>query len=269
MNAAKLRGTRTRGATPNASGFPTVQPFVWEYGKMLDIGSFGGTFCITGCVNWLNNRGQAVGGSDLPGDTTEHPFLWSEDEGMKDLGTLGGIFGAALWVNEDGKVVGAATTEGDLASLAFLWVEGHMTNFGALAGDACSIGINFNSHNQVVGSSVPAADCGSDSGRAFLWEGGDLIDLNIFVPTRSGLTLTQGAFINDRGEILATGVLADGDIRSVLLIPCDENHPGIEDCDYSLVDPAAAAQWLAQTNNKVPEMFRHRLSARRFVGRRP
>jgi hypothetical protein len=44
-----------------------------------------------------------------------------------------------------------------------------------------------------------------------------------------------GAYnINDRGEITGQGVLANGDSRVVLLVPCDENHAGIEGCDYSL-----------------------------------
>jgi probable HAF family extracellular repeat protein len=229
-------------ATPNASGVPTVHPFLWENGKMLDLGSFGGTNCIAGCANWLNDRGQVVGSSNLTGDSTAHPFLWSEHEGMKDLGTLGGTFGLANWVNEDGEVVGAATTKGDQALLAFLWKDGLMTNLGALAGDACSIGININSHDQIVGSSVSAANCPSDVGRAFLWEESDLIDLNAFVPAASGLTLTQGAFINDRGEILASGLLPDGSSRSVLLIPCDEDHPSIEGCDYEPLDQATIVQ---------------------------
>jgi hypothetical protein len=45
------------------------------------------------------------------------------------------------------------------------------------------------------------------------------------------LTLTAGISINDRGEITAQGLLANGDQHAVLLIPCDENHPGVEGCD--------------------------------------
>jgi hypothetical protein len=91
----------------------------------------------------------------------------------------------------------------------------------------------------VVGSSVSVDNCFiSDSGRAFLWEDGDMLDLNAFVPPGSDLALTQGAFINDRGEILASGVLLSGDSRSVLLIPCDDEHPGIQGCDYGPLDPS-------------------------------
>lgn len=106
----QIAGISYTSSTPNPSGMPTVDPFLWEKGKILDLGSFGGTY---GAVGWLNNQGQVAGFSNLTGDTTAHPFLWSQAEGMKDLGTLGGTFGLANWVNETGEVVGTATTQGD------------------------------------------------------------------------------------------------------------------------------------------------------------
>jgi probable HAF family extracellular repeat protein len=228
-----------------------VAPFVWENGKMLNLGNFGGSF---GGPGWLNNRGQVVGASNLSGDTTAHPFLWTEAEGMKDLGTLGGTFGFANWINESGEVVGAATNQGDEAVLAFLWKNGVMTNLGTLDGDPCSVAINVNSRRQVVGSSV--TDCLSDSGRAFLWENsGPMIDLNTFLPPGSDLSLTQGAYINDGGEILATGVLPNGDSRAVLLVPCGERTAGCQD--------AAEGRTAATQNNPTAGINRSTTSTQR------
>lgn len=71
-----------------------------------------------------------------------------------------------------------------------------------------------------------------------------MVDLNTLIPPDSQLHLYWAPFIDDRGEIGAFGVLPDGDSHATLLIPCDENHPGIEGCDYSMVGarPMASVQ---------------------------
>ena len=46
----------------------------------------------------------------------------------------------------------------------------------------------------------------------------------------------DGAFINDRGEIAEMGEYSRmATSMPFLLIPCDEHHPGIEGCDYSMM----------------------------------
>jgi probable HAF family extracellular repeat protein len=193
---------------------------------MLDLGSFGGTL---GGPSWLNNRSQVVGFSNLPGDATAHPFLWSKAAGLKDLGTLGGTFGSAFWVNESGESVGAATNQNDQAVLAFLWKEGVMTNLGSLAGDPCSSAENINSRGQIVGSSSAQCTFAHTDTRAFLWEnGGPMIDLNVFVPPGSGLKLFEAGYVNDRGEILVLGLLPNGDSRTALLVPCEGDDDGCQ-----------------------------------------
>jgi probable HAF family extracellular repeat protein len=109
-----------------------------------------------------------------------------------------------------------------------------------VAGDTCNEALSINSQGQIVG--FGSADC-SNEDHAFLSEnGGPLIDLQSLVAPGSGVTLINAIFINDRGEIAAFGKLSNGDEHALVLIPCDEQHHGIEDCDYSLVHATAAAQ---------------------------
>jgi probable HAF family extracellular repeat protein len=49
------------------TGFPTFDAFLWENGKMVDLGTLGGTFSFPLA---LNNRGQVAGTSNLAGDPT-------------------------------------------------------------------------------------------------------------------------------------------------------------------------------------------------------
>lgn len=234
-----------------ATGVPTVDPFLWETGQMVDLGGLGGTF---GSAGWLNARGQVVGNSNLPGDFTQHPFLWDHSV-LTDLGTLGGSFGNAIHANDAGEVVGFATNQGDQAVLGFLWKNDKMTNLGSLANYACSLGEHINSSGQIVGIASAGCTFQEGDGHAVLWESdGSIIDLNDVVSPGSGLTLFEPGFINDRGEIIGKGPLANGNIRTFLLIPCDENHPEVAGCDYSLVQgnaPASASASLTEAQQKV------------------
>jgi probable HAF family extracellular repeat protein len=174
-----------------------------------------------GFTNALNNKGQVVGQSNLFGDQTAHPFLWDRGT-LKDLGTLGGDFGTASWLNDTGDVAGGARTA-DASFHAFFWRKGVMTDLGTVNGDTCSAAHNMNADGTVVGTS---GDCGGQFEKhGFVSvHGGQMIDLNEFVPPGSTLTVTDGETINNRGEIAGSGMLPNGDFHTVVLIPCDHQH---------------------------------------------
>jgi probable HAF family extracellular repeat protein len=202
-------------------GVPT-HPFFWEHGRMVDIGTLGGTCAFTATIN---NRGQVAGSANLTGDQTEHPFLWERGK-MRDLGTLGGTFGLANWLNDAGEVAGVATTTGDEFAHAFFWQHGVMIDLGTIKDDPCSIAHFMNVRGQVVGTSG-CTDTEIEV-HGFLWEpGGTMIDLNDFVPPGSNLRVTDGETISDSGEIAGSGELPNGDFHAIVLVPCDDSE---KDC---------------------------------------
>src|SRR5262249_52195124 len=259
----QVAGFSDTSPNPGPLGVPPVDPFLWQQGAIVDLGTLGGTY---GSPYGLNNRGQVVGLSDLTGDQTFHPFLWYKGT-LTDLGTFGGNFGLADGINDSGEIVGWATNNNDQALLASLWKNGVITNLGTLDGDDCSLAFHINSRGQIVGNSFP---CAGGLGQGFLWQNGFMTDWNALLPPGSDLTpWGDGASINDRGEIAGVRMLRNGDLHAFLLIPCDENHPGVEGCDYSLVEaPATVTQPVPAirdaSRRALPPSFMSRLSRYHF-----
>jgi probable HAF family extracellular repeat protein len=247
----------------------TTGAFLWKNGTLRDLGNFGGTCTVP---SFLSDQGQVLGISTLPGDTAQHPFLWPGKNGtIQDLGTLGGTstFAAPFGINH-GEIVGSANLKGDAAEHAFLWKNGKMRDLGTVDSDQCSEGYGINSKGQVVGTSFGTC---FTAPRAFLWQkGGPMVDLNTLIPPGSDLHLEFPGTINDRGEIAGNGSDSNGNEHAFLLIPCDENHPDVDGCDYSLVDasttapdrptptqrPTTANPWLSGAANPMMRFFGHR-----------
>ena len=218
------------------TGIPTEDPFLWTNGKMIDLGTLGGT---TGFSVWLNDRGQVVGVSNLVGDVYSHGFLW--DRGvLRDLRppANGGNYSWTYWINELGDVVGGATLSGDELNDAMLWRFGKPIDLGTIGQDVCSEATGMNDFGQIVGISNECSGPWDPSGwatmRAFLWQRGrPMVDLNALVEENpSNLHLFWGAYINDSGEILAEGLLSTGDIHAALLVPSGDCK---EDCERRIV----------------------------------
>lgn len=225
--------------SPNPdTGVPTMHPFLWQDGKMTDLGTLGGT--LLGPLQCANNQGQVTGQSSLPGDLILHAFLWNQRK-LMDLGTLGGDNSQATWINNAGDVVG----EADLPSNnpdqhhAFLWRKGVMIDLGTLGSTSHAAAVN--EKGQVVGRSR-LGDPSTELQHAFLWEnGGSMVDLNTLIGPNSPLELYGAENINDSGWIAGRGLPAGCDNKDAcghafLLIPC--NPASGQDCSPVAVNVA-------------------------------
>ena len=117
------------GATRQSCAVHAPHPVLWQYGKIVKLGSLGGA---RGSVGEINNWGQIVGWSDLAGDTTSHAYLWQQFTGMIDLGTLpGDVSSSGYGINDLGRIVGSSC-DSDGNCRAVLWQGSAMTDLNTL-----------------------------------------------------------------------------------------------------------------------------------------
>lgn len=166
----------------------------------------------------INDRGQVVGISGICDQAAGrysaiHAVLW-EDGRATSLGTLGGVaWNTPMALNDRGDVVGfsnvSADDGGDFNAEAFLWTHGGgMRALGVLPGDATSQALGINERRQVVGVSCSE---GFVSCRAFLWEHGEMVDLNSLTSNGDERLLYAANDINNAGEITGESVEASGE----------------------------------------------------------
>ena len=160
----------------------------------------------------INDKGQIVGISGLcsnavGGTSAEHAVLW-ENEKAPPI-NLGNFDGGLAWntptaINNRGQVVGFGNQQGSPATafnpIGFLWKRGQgIQSIPPIGNDTNSWAWGVNVHGQVVGQSF---NQNTGAARAFLYEKGQLTDLNTLVQANSSLELLLANDINDEGEIV-------------------------------------------------------------------
>jgi len=266
-NRGQVEGASFTNATVNAAtGLPTVHPFLWTNGKMVDLGSLGGTLAGYGGNNQqgaLNNHGQVVGLSNLAGDQIADPFFW-DGATLIDLFTTtqGANPVTANALNDSAEIVGTAIFSDRPIADAYVWRKGVATDLGTVGDDCFSEAFAINSRRQVVGQSF---SCVSNTLRSFLWENGSIVDLSA-ISSPNILELIDTTAINDRGEIGGVGVppgcpnLSDALCgHAFILIPvCADGNAG---CADAPLDPAIAAQSGRSQGTAAHAMTRQQLNA--------
>jgi probable HAF family extracellular repeat protein len=217
--------------------------FVWSKSSgATDIGLQPNSINGDNFPNCINNNGEIVGDSYgtggflwtkgsgymvMPGSNTEatsindsgtvvgsttsfslrHAYAWSEEDGMIDLGTLGGPINGQISrahaINNNGWVVGESTWDSSQETRvhAFLWTESNgMTDLTPLhAGESHASAVN--DLGQVVGSLSS-----NGPSHAFVWtEQNGIIDLNTLLPINSGWELMDALDINVKGQVVGSG----------------------------------------------------------------
>jgi probable HAF family extracellular repeat protein len=164
-----------------------LRAVLWsDAGRPVDLGTLGGHQAI---AYGINEKGQVVGQSSLPGDAVVHMFFWQEGAGMKDVGTLlpddTGV--GLVSINNRGEMVGwscgPSETETPFICGPLYWREGMKQPIDL---------------NQVTQSPHLGICCASD-----INDSGEIV-VAVFDPSYNG-----------------------GDIRAAVLVPTqDEQGPG-------------------------------------------
>jgi probable HAF family extracellular repeat protein len=134
--------------TSMLAGDESWHAFLWENGKMVDLGTLGGESSESLAIN---EQGWIVGRSDYSPDSPDHhAVLWFGRKGKQDLGVVAPCHNStATAVNSRGFVVGGlggcTDDPGDLGfSSAFVWRPGRrMADLNSLVIAGSNMHIEF------------------------------------------------------------------------------------------------------------------------------
>lgn len=222
-----------------ASDVNANHAFLWKKSRgMIALGTFPGGDGMA-FARALNNSSQVVGAAEIlesvrPRFATEHAFLWTARDGMKDLGALpGDDFSVATTINDRGEVVGYSRPDtfssstrwfiwdkkqgmrelnigieidsepfinhfGLVAGGDFLWNSRNgLLNLGGLSPTSLAYATGMNDFGHVVGFSQSSVDF---SEHAFFWSKEDgMRDLGT-LPGHNTYSYANG--ISDVGQVV-------------------------------------------------------------------
>jgi probable HAF family extracellular repeat protein len=255
-----LGGSASFGMQINASGSvagysylagdAATRAFVAAPGAPLrNLGTLGGS---TSIACGINDAGQVAGRSTTAGEI-QRAFRYTPEAGMADLGTLGGTQSIACGINASGAVAGRAQVAGNAAWHAFRHTATNGMEDLDTRGSALSAAEGINDAGAVVGWFV-----GPTGSRAFIFEDGEMVDLNDLIDPASGWQLTLARDVNNEGQVIGQGIHL-GESRAFRLTPladpADTEPPVIHRAaaDRDLLWPANGAMVPVQVEVSVTD----------------
>lgn len=218
-----IAGVSENGQTDPITGTPVLRAVLWAGGQIADLGTLPEGY---ESFAWaVNNEGQVVGfstnGASDPysyfyfqilgsnSGTQTRAFSWTMQNGIQDLGTLGGPDAWAGLANDQGQIAGISYTSyiananngtcgaNVPAQDPFFWEKGTgMIDIGTFGG-TCGITNALNNRGQVAGQSYLA---GNLIAHAFLWDKAKnppLMDLGTL-----GGDNASALWLNDTGQVV-------------------------------------------------------------------
>jgi probable HAF family extracellular repeat protein len=213
------------GHSAMSKDIPIKPPFhavVWDDDEIISLGTLG----VLDNVSFaINGRGQVTGGAITP-VAELHAFLWEEESGMTDLGTLSGdTWSIGHGINNRGQVVGMSapgqpahsfgectnppisTTAGSPQRPVLWGGDGTIIDLGTLGGKF-GVAKSINERGVVVG----AASTAGEQQHAALWHEGKIRDLGTLGGVYSGAHQ-----INQRGDqVVGVATTATGEPHAFL-----------------------------------------------------
>jgi probable HAF family extracellular repeat protein len=182
-------------------------------GTFTDLGDFG-----TDPYALINNQGRVLITSDIitPGvpTYTEKIDTYISRPGSHSFEHLPGFSTQGSAMNDIGEVIGTTDTL-SATPHAYVYYNGHFKDLGVLPGYTSSSGDSINNLGQTVGSMY-----GTQGQVAWVNLDGTIRILNTLLRAKDKGWVILNGIINDKGEILATGILNGVQVSyNVLLTP--------------------------------------------------
>jgi probable HAF family extracellular repeat protein len=170
-------------------------------GDMIDLGTLGGTGAYPRSIN---NKGQIVGESYVAGDKNYHAFIYDEENGMLDLGTLeGGLDSTAVDINDSGEVIGWSYDANENVRAFYYTKEKGMVPLTSLGLPENLFASSINNKGQMAGYLYNASD---DTGETIIYDPASGLK-NLGNPF--GGNFSEARAINNNGWVTGEAFLPD------------------------------------------------------------